>query len=232
MPSSPDTLAEAKENFWKKHEAYKRRGDGDNLHKHPVPKWTPRPGSRVLIEGRTTPGMKDIPAVVLSISLSDRSCRVQHDSDNCTFLLNRSKLVRDPSFSDARTTPGVTPGGPVGGDVVSPRSAIRGRVDLSPVRGVRRQLRFLGVQPIPDEADTLPPVPGGEDAHGGDSSVGASGAPQLPEAPEHMKKAHLLAPGPTSVEDGFVRKFMLLLDGMSFGGQNTSERERVYPCNA
>ena len=115
MPSSPDTLAEAKENFRKRHEAYKRQDDGDNLHKHLVPKWTPRPGSRVLMEGRTTPGVKDIPAVVLSISPSDRSCRVQRDSDNRTFLLNRSKLVRDSGFSDARTTPGVTPGGPKGG---------------------------------------------------------------------------------------------------------------------
>ena len=74
MPSSPDTLAEAKVNFRKIHEAYKRRDDGANLHKHPVPKWTPRLGSRVLMEGQTTPGVKDIPAVVLLISPSDQTC--------------------------------------------------------------------------------------------------------------------------------------------------------------
>ena len=111
MPLSQDMLAEAKENFWKRNEAYKRQDDGGNLHKHPVPKWTPRPGSRVLMEGRTTPGMKNVLAVVFSISLSDRSYRVQRNSDNRTFLLNRSKLVRDQGFSDACTTPGDTPGG-------------------------------------------------------------------------------------------------------------------------
>ena len=43
---------------------------------------------------------------------------------------------------------------------------------------------------------------------------------------EHMKKgAHLLVPGPASVEVGFVREFMLLLDGISVGGQSTQERE-------
>ena len=68
MPSSPDTLAEARENFRKRQEAYRRRDDGDNPYKHPVPKWTPRPGSRVLMGGRTTLGVKDTPAVVLSIS--------------------------------------------------------------------------------------------------------------------------------------------------------------------
>ena len=37
-----------------------------------------------------------------------------------------------------------------------------------------------------------------------------------------MKRgAHLLAPGPEDVKSGFVRKFMLLLDVISVGGQNT-----------
>ena len=37
---------------------------------------------------------------------------------------------------------------------------------------------------------------------------------------EHMKKgAHLLAPGPASVEGAFMREFMLLLDGISVEGQ-------------
>ena len=115
MPSSPDTLAEARENFRKRQEAYRRRDDGDNPYKHLVPKWTPRPGFRVLMSGRTTPGVKDTLAVVLSISPSDRSCRVQRDSDNRTFLLNQSKRVRDPGFSDACTTPGVTPDRSAGG---------------------------------------------------------------------------------------------------------------------
>ena len=43
---------------------------------------------------------------------------------------------------------------------------------------------------------------------------------------KHMKKgAHLLVPGPASVEVGFVRELMLLLDGLSVGGQRTRERE-------
>ena len=115
MPSNPDTLAEARENFQKRQEAYRRRDNGDAPYKLPVPMWTPRPGSRVLMGSRTTPRVKDTPAVVLSISPSDRSCRVISDSDNRTFLLNRSKLVRDPGFLDARTTPGVTPDRPAGG---------------------------------------------------------------------------------------------------------------------
>ena len=40
--------------------------------------------------------VKDDPAVVLTVNPSDRSCRVQRESDNHMFLLNRSKLVRDP----------------------------------------------------------------------------------------------------------------------------------------
>ena len=43
---------------------------------------------------------------------------------------------------------------------------------------------------------------------------------------EHMKKgAHLLEPGPASVEGGFVREFMMFLDGISVDGQSTRERE-------
>ena len=36
---------------------------------------------------------------------------------------------------------------------------------------------------------------------------------------------HVLAPGPAGVEGGFVREFMLLLDGISVGGQSTQEKE-------
>ena len=43
--------------------------------------------------------VKDMPAVVLTVSPSDCSCRVQCDTDNHTFLLNGSKLVRDPAFA-------------------------------------------------------------------------------------------------------------------------------------
>ena len=39
---------------------------------------------------------------------------------------------------------------------------------------------------------------------------------------KHMKKgSHLLPPGPEDVKGGFVREFMLLLDGISVGGQST-----------
>ena len=41
-----------------------------------------------------------------------------------------------------------------------------------------------------------------------------------------MKKgAHHLAPGPAGVDGRFVREIMLLLNGMSLGGQSTGERE-------
>ena len=47
-----------------------------------------------------------------------------------------------------------------------------------------------------------------------------------------MKRgAHLLAPGPEDIKGGFVREFMLLLDGIPVGEQSTRERERVRPCN-
>ena len=43
---------------------------------------------------------------------------------------------------------------------------------------------------------------------------------------KHMNRgAHLMAPGPKFVEGGFVREFMLLLDGISVVRQSTQERE-------
>ena len=59
--------------------------------------------------------MKDTPAVVLTVSPSDRSCRVQRDVDNRTFLLNRSKLVRDPAFADDDVNDGGAMSGTPGG---------------------------------------------------------------------------------------------------------------------
>jgi hypothetical protein len=42
---------------------------------------------------------------------------------------------------------------------------------------------------------------------------------------EHMERgAHLLAPGPAGVEGRFVKEIMLLLDGISVGGQSIRER--------
>ena len=46
---------------------------------------------------------------------------------------------------------------------------------------------------------------------------------------EHMNRdAQLLAPGPTGVEGGFVRKFWLLLDWISVGGGTKPKRERGF----
>ena len=43
---------------------------------------------------------------------------------------------------------------------------------------------------------------------------------------KNMKRgAHLPAPAPEDVKGGFVREFMLLLDGISVGGQSKQERE-------
>ena len=43
---------------------------------------------------------------------------------------------------------------------------------------------------------------------------------------EHMNRgAHLLATGPAGVEGRFVREIMLLLYGISVGGQSTRERK-------
>ena len=39
------------------------------------------------------------------------------------------------------------------------------------------------------------------------------------------RRAHLLAPGPAGVQGGFVREFMLLVDGISAGGQIKSVGE-------
>ena len=48
---------------------------------------------------------------------------------------------------------------------------------------------------------------------------------------EHMKRgAHLLAPGPSGVNYGFVRELMVFLDGIKLGDK-AQERERVHPCN-
>ena len=42
---------------------------------------------------------------------------------------------------------------------------------------------------------------------------------------KHMKRgAHLLAPGPAGVKGRFVREIMLLMDGISKGGQRSRER--------
>ena len=68
MPSNPDTLEEAKENFRKRKEGYRRRDNSGNLFKHPAVKWAPRPGSRVLMAGRRGTRVKDTPAVVLTVS--------------------------------------------------------------------------------------------------------------------------------------------------------------------
>ena len=43
---------------------------------------------------------------------------------------------------------------------------------------------------------------------------------------EHMKGgAHLLAPGPAGVEGRFVKEIMLLLYGISVGGQSIRKRK-------
>ena len=68
------------------------------------------------------------------------------------FLLNRSKLVRDPDFVDDDVIDGGSVSGTPGGDVPSLRGALRG--DLSqvviPIPRVRKCLQFLGLQQIPD----------------------------------------------------------------------------------
>ena len=49
---------------------------------------------------------------------------------------------------------------------------------------------------------------------------------------EHMKRGvHMLSPLPAGIKGRFVRKIMLLLDGISVRGQSTRERERVHSCN-
>ena len=157
MPSNPDTFEEAKENYCKLQEGYRCRDDPGNLFKHPAVKWVLRPGSRVLMADRHGSKVKDIPAVVLTVSPSDRSCRVQRDTDNHMFLLNRSKLVRDPAFADNDVNDGGAMRGTPGGEVISPRGAMRraGSPVDSPVPVARRRLRFMGLQQIPDTGDEV-----------------------------------------------------------------------------
>ena len=45
-----------------------------------------------------------------------------------------------------------------------------------------------------------------------------------------MRCAHLLAPGPEDIKGGFVREFMLLLDGISVRDK-AHKKGRVNPCN-
>ena len=168
MPSNPDTLEEAKENFRKRQEGYRRSDDPHNLYKHPRIKRTPRPGSRVLKADREGSSVKDVQAVVLTVSPSDRSCRVRRDGYNRMFLLNRSKLVRDPAYAGNDVNDGACVAGIPVGVVTSPRGSIR-RTDVagsSPVRRVTRRLRFLGQQVVPnttddedEEAGVLPVLP-------------------------------------------------------------------------
>ena len=104
-----------------------------------------RDGSRV----------KDVAAVVLTVSPSDRSCRVRRDWDGRTFLLNRRKLVRDPAFADDDVNTGARVVGTPGRDVISPRGALRSPTvpGTSPRGTVVRRLRFLGREEFPDVQD-------------------------------------------------------------------------------
>ena len=77
-----------------------RHNDTYNWFKHPRIRWLPLPGSHVLMERRKKPFLKEDLAVVLSVSPLDCSCLVKRDFDNKTLLLNWSKLVRDPAFTD------------------------------------------------------------------------------------------------------------------------------------
>ena len=124
--------------------------------------------------------------MVLTVSPSDCSCRVQCDTDNHTFLLNGSKLVRDPAFAYNDVNDGGALNG-TPGDVTSPRDAMRRTSSpvTSPLPGVRRRLRFLGLQHIPNPVDEVagsdavltiqPPDPDPVPSQGG------SGAPVTPE---------------------------------------------------
>ena len=87
MPSNLDSLEEAKESYRKRQEGYCRQDDPGNLFKHPKVKWSPRSGSRILMADRGGSKMKDMQVVVLTVSPSDHSCRVQRDVDNCTFFV-------------------------------------------------------------------------------------------------------------------------------------------------
>ena len=93
--------------------------------------------------------------MVLSVSPSDRSCRVKRDWDNRTFLLNRSKLVRDPAFTDDDVVIGGAVSSTPGGSIAPLRGVLRGDTsqEISPVQRVRQRLRFEGLQQIPDSGD-------------------------------------------------------------------------------
>ena len=173
MPSNPDTLAEAQENFRKRQEGYRKRDEAGNLFKHPKITWTPRPGSRVLMEERKKPFLKKDSAVVLSVNPSDRSCRVQRDSDNRTFLLNRSKLVRDPAFTDDDVTIGGVVSSTPRGTTTPLKGVLKGDTspDISPVRRARQQIRFQGHHTIPDLDDERVTFAGGDDGTLGDQSI-------------------------------------------------------------
>ena len=107
------------------------------------------------MERRKKPFLKEDPAVVLTVSPFDQSCRVRRDSDNKTFLLNRSKLVRDPAFTDDDVISGGAVSSTPRGAIASPRSALQGgpSQDVSPVPRARKHLHFMGLQQIPDPCD-------------------------------------------------------------------------------
>ena len=106
------------------------------------------PGSRVLMGKRRKTHVKDDPAIVLTVNPSERSFRVLRELDNRTFLLTRSKLLRDPAFADDDIIDGGSLSRTPGGDVPSPRGALRGDLSqvVSPIPRVCRRLRFLGLQ--------------------------------------------------------------------------------------
>ena len=126
--------------------------------------------------------VKDVGAVVLAVSPSDRSCRVRRDCDGRMFLLNRSKLVRDPAFADDDVSNGARVVDTPVRDVISPRGALRSPAapGMTPAQGVVRRLRFLGREEFPD-------VRGDEDNGGGDDVevLPASPLVQTP-APERV----------------------------------------------
>ena len=136
---------------------------------------TDRDGSRV----------KDVGAVVLTVSPSDRSCRVRRDCDGRTFLLNRRKLVRDPAFADDDVSNGARVVDTPVRDVISPRGALR-----SPAASGR--LRFLGCEEFPD-------VQGDED-NDGDNEVEVLPASPLAHAPAPDGVVPMVAASPRTVE--------------------------------
>ena len=111
--------------------------------------------------------------MVLSVSPSDRSCRVQRDWDNRTFLLNRRKLVRDPAFTDDDVVIGGAVSSTPGGSIASPRDVLRGdsSQEISPVQCVRQHLQFEGLHQIPDSGDGDLSQPSGRIWDPGEGSV-------------------------------------------------------------